>query len=98
MHHLPCVFRSAAARCIDQNQQESRAKETIAALKAEVAHLQRLAEAGQALSSGEEATLAALVRQKEELTKERDEQVPPGCHQRGCCRYGGVFVWRLRPQ
>ena len=36
---------------------------------------QRLAEAGQALSSGEEATLQALLRQKEELTRERDEQV-----------------------
>ena len=55
--------------------QESKAKEAIAALKGEVAHLQRLAEAGQALSSGEEATLAALVRQKEGLTKERDQQV-----------------------
>jgi hypothetical protein len=39
---------------------------------------QRLAEAGQALSSGEEATLAALVRQKEELTRERDEQARAG--------------------
>jgi hypothetical protein len=57
--------------------QESKAKETITSLKAEVSQLQRLAEAGQALSSGEEATLEALMRQKEELTKERDEQVRP---------------------
>lgn len=61
--------------CRTAPEQESKAKEAIAALKAEVTHLQRLAEAGQALSSGEEATLAALVRQKEELTKERDQQV-----------------------
>ncbi|KIZ06593.1 Coiled-coil domain-containing protein [Monoraphidium neglectum] len=51
----PCLLVAAP--------QESKAKESIAALKAEVTHLQRLAEAGQALSSGEEATLAALVDQ-----------------------------------
>ena len=69
------LTRSVAPTSCNCGAQESMAKESIAALKAEVTHLQRLAEAGQALSSGEEATLHALVRQKEELTKERDEQV-----------------------
>lgn len=59
---------------------------------------QQLAEAGQALSSGEEATLQALLRQKEELTRERDEQarrryqlLAAGCadrHGHSLCRPG----------
>lgn len=35
----------------------------------------RLAEAGSALSMGEEETLNELMKQKEELTRERDAQV-----------------------
>lgn len=55
--------------------QEAKAKEAITQLKAEIANLTRLAEAGSALSMGEEATLNELMKQKEELTKERDAQV-----------------------
>lgn len=55
--------------------QEAQSKESITQLKAEIANLTRLAEAGSALSSGEEAALNELMRQKEELTRERDTQV-----------------------
>lgn len=55
--------------------QEAQAKDTITQLKAEIANLTRLAEAGSALSSGEEAALNELMKQKEELTRERDGQV-----------------------
>lgn len=57
--------------------QEAKAKEAISQLKAEIANLTRLAEAGSALSMGEEATLSELMKQREELTKERDAQVRP---------------------
>lgn len=49
-------------------------------LKAEIANLTRLAEAGSALSSGEEAALNELMKQKEELTRERDAQVSRSCY------------------
>lgn len=55
--------------------QEAQAKDNIVQLKAEIANLTRLAEAGSALSSGEEAALNELMKQKEELTRERDAQV-----------------------
>lgn len=55
--------------------QEAKAKDAITQLKAEIANLTRLAEAGSALSMGEEATLNELMKQKEELTRERDSQV-----------------------
>lgn len=55
--------------------QEAQAKESITQLKAEIANLTRLAEAGSALSSGKEAALTELMKQKEELTRERDTQV-----------------------
>lgn len=55
--------------------QEAQAKDSITQLKAEIANLTRLAEAGSALSSGEEAALNELMKQKEELTRERDTQV-----------------------
>jgi len=61
--------------------QESQAKDSVVQLKAEIANLTRLAEAGSALSSGEEAALNELMKQKEELTRERDAQVS-----RRCCR------------
>ena len=54
--------------------QEARAKETIASLRGEIASLQRLADGGGGLSSAEEAALQELMRQKEELVKERDLQ------------------------
>jgi hypothetical protein len=55
--------------------QEAKAKDTINQLKAEIANLTRLAEAGSALSMGEEATMNELMKQKEDLTRERDAQV-----------------------
>jgi hypothetical protein len=55
--------------------QEAQAKDSITQLKAEIANLTRLAEAGSALSSGDEAALNELMTQKEELTRERDTQV-----------------------
>lgn len=59
--------------------QEAQAKDSIMQLKAEIANLTRLAEAGSALSSGEEAALNELMKQKEELTRERDTQVGGTC-------------------
>jgi hypothetical protein len=55
--------------------QEAKAKEAITQLKAEIANLTRLAEAGSALSMGEESTLNELMKQRDELTRERDAQV-----------------------
>ena len=55
--------------------QEVQAKQTIQALKAEITNLSRLAESGAAMSLAEDATLAELMRQKEELLRERDVQV-----------------------
>lgn len=62
-------------RCMRMLLQEAQAKDSITQLKAEIANLTRLAEAGSALSSGEEAALNELMKQKEELTRERDTQV-----------------------
>uniref|UniRef100_A0A383VEV0 Cilia- and flagella-associated protein 58 central coiled coil domain-containing protein n=1 Tax=Tetradesmus obliquus TaxID=3088 RepID=A0A383VEV0_TETOB len=57
------------------HEKEAKAKEAITQLKAEIANLTRLAEAGSALSMGEEATLNELMKQRDELTRERDAQV-----------------------
>lgn len=46
-------------------------------LKLEMNNLTRLVEAGAGLSIGEEATMNELLKQKEELTAERDSQVSP---------------------
>lgn len=69
--------------------QEAKAKETISALKGEVASLQKLVEAGGTggLGTAEEAALAELGHQKEELLKERDTHVSMG----GFCV---VRAWR----
>lgn len=61
--------------------QEAKAKEAITQLKAEIANLTRLAEAGSALSMGEEATLNELMKQRDELARERDAQVRAPCRQ-----------------
>lgn len=55
--------------------QEARAKDMISQLKLEMNNLTRLVEAGAGLSIGEEATMNELLKQKEDLTKERDAQV-----------------------
>lgn len=47
----------------------------ISQLKLEMNNLTRLVEAGAGLSIGEEATMNELLKQKEDLTKERDAQV-----------------------
>ena len=57
------------------HEKEARAKETISQLKTEIANLSRLVEQGAGLSVGQENTLNELMREKEELTAERDAQV-----------------------
>ena len=52
--------------------QEARAKAMINQLKLEMNNLTRLVEAGAGLSIGEEATMNELLKQKEDLTAERD--------------------------
>lgn len=59
--------------------QEARAKDMISQLKLEMNNLTRLVEAGAGLSIGEEATMNELLKQKEDLTKERDSQVTNCC-------------------
>ena len=54
---------------------ESRAKETIGQLKTEIQNLSRLVEQGAGLSMGQENTVNELMREKEELTAERDAQL-----------------------
>ena len=51
---------------------EQRAKETIQQLKMEIANLSRLVEQGAGLTLGQENTVNELMKQKEELTQERD--------------------------
>ena len=57
------------------HEKEARAKETIQQLKLEIANLTRLVEQGAGLGLGEESTVNELLKQKEELTRERDMQV-----------------------
>ena len=57
------------------HEKEAKAKETIQQLKMEIANLTRLVEQGSGLALGEEATLNDLIKQKEELVRERDAQV-----------------------
>ncbi|GMH32197.1 hypothetical protein BSKO_00031 [Bryopsis sp. KO-2023] len=57
------------------HEKEARAKETIQQLKMEISNLTRLVEQGAGLTLGEESTVNELLRQKEELMKERDMQV-----------------------
>lgn len=54
---------------------EETAKETIQALKAEIANLSKLVEQGAGLTIGQEHSVNELLKIKEELTKERDEQL-----------------------
>ena len=57
------------------HEKEAKAKETIQQLKMEIANLTRLVEQGSGLAMGEESTLNDLLKQKEELIRERDQQV-----------------------
>lgn len=64
-----------SGRVIAVGLQEARAKETIQQLKLEISNLTRLVEQGAGLTVGEESTLNDLMKQKDELVKERDAQV-----------------------
>lgn len=57
------------------HEKEAKAKETIQQLKLEISNLTRLVEQGSGLAVGEESTLNDLLKQKEELVRERDQQV-----------------------
>ena len=72
---LHCTAAWSRCSCCSQ---EARAKDMISQLKLEMNNLTRLVEAGAGLSIGEEATMNELLKQKEDLTKERDAQVC--CH------------------
>ena len=62
----------------------------ISQLKLEMNSLTRLVEAGAGLSIGEEATMNELLKQKEDLTKERDAQVLPLLTRRCTCTISHV--------
>lgn len=74
-HHATAGF-AALYPYMGKVLQEARAKDMISQLKLEMNNLTRLVEAGAGLSIGEEATMNELLKQKEDLTKERDAQVP----------------------
>eukprot|EP00887_Chlorella_sp_A99_P000486 scaffold17.g486.t1 len=57
------------------HEKELKAKEQIAQLKLEISNMTRLLEQGAAVGLAEEADLQELIRQKEELARERDVQV-----------------------
>lgn len=54
---------------------ESRARDTINQLKLEIANLTKLVEQGAGLNFGQDASVQELMKQKEELTRERDTQL-----------------------
>ncbi len=51
---------------------ESRARDTINQLKMEIANLTKLVEQGAGLGIGQDSSVQELMKQKEELTKQRD--------------------------
>ena len=57
------------------HEKEARAKETIAQLKSEITNLSRLVEQGAGLSMGQESQVNELLKDKDDLTAERDAQV-----------------------
>lgn len=54
---------------------ESRAKETINQLKLEIANLTKLVEQGAGLGIGQDVSTQDLIKQKEELTQQRDSHL-----------------------
>jgi chromosome segregation ATPase len=56
------------------HEKEARAKETIQQLKTEIQNLSRLVEQGAGLSMGQETAVNELLKARDELTVERDEQ------------------------
>ncbi|KAK3589418.1 hypothetical protein CHS0354_020747 [Potamilus streckersoni] len=57
------------------HEKETRARETIQSLKLEIANLSKLVEQGAGLTIGQEHSVNELLKIKEDLTKERDEQL-----------------------
>ena len=57
------------------HEKEARAKETIQQLKQEFSNLNKLIEDGGSYGVGQETTLNELLKQKDELTEERDAQI-----------------------
>ena len=57
------------------HEKEMRARETIQSLKLEISNLSKLVEQGAGLTMGQEHSVNELLKIKEELTKERDEQL-----------------------
>lgn len=57
------------------HEKETRARETIQSLKLEIANLSKLVEQGAGLTMGQEHSVNELLKIKEELTKERDDQL-----------------------
>ncbi|XP_041476507.1 cilia- and flagella-associated protein 58-like [Lytechinus variegatus] len=65
-----------AWKMVDASQEkEQRARETIQSLKLEITNLSRLVEQGAGLTMGQEHSVNELLKVKEDLTKERDEQL-----------------------
>lgn len=54
---------------------ESRARDTINQLKLEIANLTKLVEQGAGVSFGQDTNVQELVKMKDELTKQRDNQL-----------------------
>ncbi|XP_057307305.1 cilia- and flagella-associated protein 58-like [Hydractinia symbiolongicarpus] len=57
------------------HEKETRARETIQALKHEITNLTKLVEQGAGLNMGQDNSVQELLRAKEELTKERDQKL-----------------------
>merc|ERR1719352_1889900 len=57
------------------HEKEARAKETISQLKTEISNLSRLVEQGAGLSVGQENTVNELLKDKDELSADRDRQL-----------------------
>jgi len=64
------------------HEKESKAKETIQGLKMEITNLSKLVEQGAGLNLGQENTVNELLKQKEDLIQERDDQVSQIMHLR----------------
>jgi hypothetical protein len=93
--HVEAHCNTARAR--NTALQEAQAKDAVGQLKAEIANLTRLAEAGSALSSGEEATLAELMKQKQDLVRERDAQVRRGVQGAWCSSSSSRWSCNVQP-
>lgn len=57
------------------HEKETRARETIQSLKQEISNLSKLVEQGAGLTMGQEHSVNELLKMKEDLTRERDDQL-----------------------